>query len=589
MGDRERTGVRARLRALAGDSQLRLSALALAIGVVAAFGAVAFREAIDLFQQGFLGFASERVASLAAEAPAWRVVLAPAAAGLAVGLIVRFWLPGARPHGVAEVIEASAVRGGRMRARDGLAAALASAVSIGGGASVGREGPAAHLGAALASGMGSLFRLDRSEGRILLGSGVAAAIAASFNAPIAGVFFAHEVVIGHYAIPAFAPVVIASVTGTVIARVWFGDFPAFVMPGHEIASFLELPAFALLGAVSAVAAIAFIRLVPLVQAFHAAASVPRWAAPALGGAAVGVLALWVPEALGVGYEATDRALNGEYALAMLVALAAAKLLATAVCLGSGFGGGVFSPSLYIGAMTGGAFGIVAALPFPELASSHGAYTVTGMGAVAAAVLGAPVSTTLMIFELTGDYRLTIAVLVAVAVSVALTRALHGPSYFLFMLARRGVDLRGGHDVGGLAGTRVSDLMRGDHVVMDAGESLPALRAVLPRAPHGEVFVARDGAFLGRLTLADLGDAAFDPGRDAGRTLADLAAAGRVCVFRDDTLERAVEVFASVEDSLLAVLDNPEDRRIVGCLHERDAMRAERAYARALERRRAEEH
>jgi len=578
-----------RFRRVARDQQLRLSALALVVGVVAAFGAVALRELIELFQQGFFGDPTERLASLVASLPAWKVVLMPALAGLLVGVFVRFALRDQRSHGVAEVIEASAIHGGRMTLRDGLVSAIVSAVSIGGGASVGREGPAIHLGGALASTCAGFFKLDRSQSRIILGAGAASAIAASFNAPFAGVFFAHEVIIGHYALPAFAPVAVASITGTVIARIYFGDFPAFHIAAHEISSFLEMPAFALLGVVCAFAAIAFIHCVPIVQAVHVRCKIPRWASPAIGGLVVGVMALWFPEVLGVGYEATDRALNGEYLLITLIALAVAKLLATAISLGSGFGGGVFSPSLFIGAMVGGAFGIVAALPFPELASSLGAYTITGMGATAAAVLGAPISTTLMIFELTGDYQLTIAVLIAVVMATVLTRVFHGPSYFLHMLKRRGLDLRGGHDVGSLATARAGDLMRDDHLVMDADETLPALRANLLKAPHGEVFVQSDGTFFGRLMLSDMGDLAYDTGHDDRLTVGELVETRDLHVYQDDPLKTVVELFSSTEDSLLAVLDNPRDRRLVGCLHERDVMRAEGAYAKALERLREEEH
>ena len=583
------TGIWSRFRRVIGDQQFRLSALALVVGVVAAFGAVVFRELIDLVQEGFFGISTERLASLAATLPGWRVVLAPALAGLFVGIFVKIALRDQRTHGVSEVIEANAIHGGRMTLRDGLVSAIVSAVSIGGGASVGREGPAIHLGAALASTCGRFFNLDRSQARIMLGAGAAAAIAASFNAPFAGVFFAHEVIIGHYALPAFAPVAVASVTGTVAARVYFGDFPAFVIAGHEISSYLEMPAFALLGVVCAIAAIAFIRLVPMVQDLHARFKIPIWASPALGGLVIGVMALWFPEVLGVGYEATDRALNGEYLLVMLIALAVAKLLATAICLGSGFGGGVFSPSLFVGAMVGGAFGIVAALPFPGLASSLGAYTITGMGAMASAVLGAPISTTLMIFELTGDYRLTIAVLVAAVAATVFTRVFHGPSYFLNMLRRRGLELHGGHDVGALVTAQAGDLMRDDHLVMEAGEGLPALRANLLNAAHGEVFVQSRGVFSGRLMLPDLGELAYDASQDEGRSVGELVRTRDLYVYRDDSLQQVVELFSSTEDSLLAVLDNPTDRRLIGCLHERDVMRAEGAYAKALERLRAEEH
>jgi CIC family chloride channel protein len=578
-----------RLGRVFGDQQLRLSVLALAVGAVAGFGGVMLRELIDLLQHGFLGFSSENLASIVASLPAWRVVLAPTVGGLVVGLLVKFVLRDQRPHGVAEVIEASAIHGGRMTLADGMLSALISAVSIGSGASVGREGPAIHLGGVLASTLGRLCKLDRSQTRIMLGAGAAAAIAASFNAPFAGVFFAHELIIGHIALPAFAPVAIASVTGTVVARLYFGDSPAFLIAGHEISSYLEMPAFALLGVAAAIIAVAFIRLVPLVQALHVRLRTPRWASPAVGGLLIGVLALWFPEILGVGYEAVDRALDGEYLLAMLVTLVAVKLLATAICLGSGFGGGVFSPSLFIGAMLGGAFGYIVETLFPDATSSLGTYTIIGMGAVAAAIFGAPISTTFMVLELTGDYGLSIALLIAVVAAMIFVRLLHGPSFVLTMLVRRGVNVDGGHDIGSLQTVCAGDLMREDQLVMQGHEGLPALRTHLLEAPHGQVFIQIDEAYVGRLVLSDLGDLAFDASRDEGRTVAELIQANGLFVYRADALDRAVEMFSSTEDSLLAVLDNASDLRLVGCLHEIDVMRAESTYAQTLERLRAEEH
>src|SRR5690606_27168776 len=228
-----------------------------------------------------------------------------------------------------------------------------------------------------------LLHLSPSLARTLLGCGVAAAIAAAFNAPIAGVIFALEVVVGHYGLGAFSPVAISSVIGTVIPRLHTGPDPAFILPPQQVVSFLELPAFVLLGLVSAVAAIALMRSIALVEASHDRLRVPRWLRPMLAGGAVGVMGLWLPEVLGVGYEATDRVLSNQYALQLVVILAIGKGAATALCLGSNFPGGIFSPSLVLGAFVGAAFGMVADALFPELGSSASVYAILGMGAVAA--------------------------------------------------------------------------------------------------------------------------------------------------------------------------------------------------------------
>ncbi|GHD54420.1 chloride channel protein [Thalassobaculum fulvum] len=574
------------LKRLVRNDQLVTSVAALVVGLAAAAGAVAFREAIVGLQWLFLGFYHELVASGAREAARWRVVLAPVAGGLVVGAIARWLMPGGRPQGVANVIEASALRAGRMSARQAAGAAAMSAISIGAGASVGREGPAVHLGAALASFVGRPLQLTRSQSRTLLGCGVASAVAASFNAPIAGVFFALEVVVGHYALSALAPIVIASVTGTIVSRIWFGDFPAFRLGDHEIVSFLQFPAFALLGVVCAVAAIALMRLTEIVE-LRTSDLPARWLHPAAAGLAVGVVAVWYPEILGVGYEATDDALKEQYGFQMLVTLAVLKILMTALCLGAGFGGGVFSPSLFIGAMVGGAFGIVASHPFPDLSSGHGAYTLIGMGAVAGAVLGAPISTILIIFELTGDYRLTIAVMIAVVIASLITRMWHGPSFFTDQLRRRGLDLQGGHDMAALRALRVHDVMRQDHIAVPVDATLDTLRDRLRQAPMNELFVVdADDRLVGTITLAELGEAAFDHSQDADRCAGDLARRSPPVLALSDDLQKAIRRFGEVDEGLLGVVDDHQGTRLVGCLHERDVMRA---YNTALVNLRKEEH
>lgn len=575
------------LKRLVRNDQLLTSVAALVVGFAAAAGAVAFREAIGALQWLFFGFGHELVASGARETGWWRVMLAPVAGGLLVGAITRWFMPGGRPQGVGHVIEASALRAGRMSVRQAAGAAAISAVSIGSGASVGREGPAVHLGAGLASFIGRPLHLTRSQSRTLLGCGVASAVAASFNAPIAGVFFALEVVIGHYALSAFAPIVIASVTGTIVSRMWFGDFPAFRIGQTEIVSFLQFPAFALLGIACAVAAIAMMRLTAMVERESSRLPGPRWLHPAAAGLVVGAVALWYPEILGVGYEATDLALKELYGFSMLVTLAVLKIVLTALCLGAGFGGGVFSPSLFIGAMVGGAFGIVAAQPFPDLASGQGAYTMIGMGAVAGAVLGAPISTILMIFELTNDYRLTIAVMVAVVVASLITRIWHSPSFFADQLQRRGLDLQGGHDMAALRSLKVHDLMRQDHVAVRETATLDGLRDRLRQAPLNELFVVdAEDRLVGTITLADLGEAAFDQSHDRELRAADLARRSPPVLATSDDLQEAIRRFAEVDEGLLAVVADRAGMRLAGCLHERDVMRA---YNTALVNLRAEEH
>ncbi|HEX5794859.1 MAG TPA: chloride channel protein, partial [Geminicoccaceae bacterium] len=492
------------------NDQLLLFFLAVMVGTAAGYGALLFRVLSAAIQLLFLGAASERVASIAAALPWWQVVLAPTLGGLVIGVLVRFVLPGRQPQGVAQVMEASALRSSRMSLREGLAAAFVSAASIGCGASVGREGPIVHLGATFGSAVAQRLRLPAPLANTLLGCGVAAAIASAFNAPIAGVFFALEVVVGHYGLGAFSPVVVSSVIGTVITRIHIGPDAAFILPPQEVVSFLEIPAFVLLGLVSALAAIALVRAIDLVEQSHRRLGTPRWLRPATAGLLTGLIALQLPEVLGVGYETTDRALNEGYALGFLVLLALAKASATALCLGSGFGGGMFSPSLVLGAMVGSAYGLVARGLFPELGSAASVYALLGMGALAACTLGAPISTVIMIFELTGDYGVTFAVMIAVAVASVFFRQLHWHSYFTWQLAQQGIDLLARRDRSLLRAARLAEVMRREVVTVPLDADLERLRTLF-RHRHLPIFVVDDeGRLYGAITFEDFADAALEP-------------------------------------------------------------------------------
>ncbi len=414
--------------------------MAAVIGVAVAYAVIAFRSFIGLVQVLWLGTMTETVITAAARTPSWIIFLAPVAGGLIVGLLLQFVIPWRRPEGVADVIEARINGKVDVPVQRGLTSALISALSLGSGASAGREGPAVHIGAALASSFAHAITLPPGTRRALFGCGVAAAVTASFNAPLAGALFALEVVMGHYAVSAFIPIAIASVGSTVVTRIYLGDFPAFVVPEYQITSYLEFPAFALLGLTCGLVAICFQGSIMATDWTARRITVPLWTRPVIGGALVGAIAVFLPEIIGVGYEATDKALKQQYSLLMLFTLLIAKTAATAITIASRFGGGVFSPSLYLGAMTGGAFGIIAASAFPEMASSHGLYAIVGMGAVSAAVLGAPISTTLIVFELTGGYEVTIALLLAVSMSMGLMQAFHGHSFFHWQLSMRGIFL-----------------------------------------------------------------------------------------------------------------------------------------------------
>ncbi len=423
--------------------QLRVWFASMVIGFVVSIVAIIFRELIGFIQLFWLQDRSENIITAARDTPWILILLAPIVGGAIVGWLLTNVLPQRRCFGVPDVIEARAIAGRAIGFRDAVWSSITTAVSLGSGASAGREGPMVHLGAAVSTAIANRFNMPKWADRTLLASGAAAAVSASFNAPIAGVLFAHEIVLGHYSRRSFVPIVIAAAGGTIFSRLWFGDIAAFEIPEYQITSFWEFPAFALLGVICALVSVIF--QFALVGTDYVARNIdmPLFLRPMIGGLMIGLIGIFFPHILGVGYEATDLALKNQMDLQLLLLLLVFKTAATAITLASRFGGGVFSPALYLGAMAGGAFGLIASDFFPELASSQGLYAILGMGAVAAAVLGAPFSTTMIVFELTGGYGLSIALLLAVSISTGINQAIHGHSFFEWQLEMRGLFFKDG--------------------------------------------------------------------------------------------------------------------------------------------------
>ncbi len=448
-----------------GPSQLQFWFIALAVGIAAGFAALFFRLGIDALQGIFYGIDDgARLHSHVAGLPWYLIVIIPIIGGLIVGLILHRFTEDGRARSVQDVIEGAALKEGRVSVRRGFASAIASMVTLSTGGSSGREGPVVHLAAALSTIVCRYIRADGITGRDLLGCAVAAAVSASFNAPIAGALFALEVVLRHFAVHAFAPIVIASVAGTVINRLAFGDVTEFVLPTqHALAFYAELPAFLLLGLVCGVVAVIMMRVIFFADSVGSnlqnTLNMPRYLRPACAGAVLGLIAVYFPHIIGVGYETTTAALTGQLLLHEAVIFAVLKVIAVAITLGGRMGGGVFSPSLMVGALTGLAFGTIATTLVPSMSGEGTLYALAGMGAVAAAVLGAPISTTLIVFELTGDWQTGLAVMVSVSLSTALASSLVHRSFFLTQLERRNVHLAAGPQAYLLATFRVATLMR----------------------------------------------------------------------------------------------------------------------------------
>ncbi len=449
------------------DHPIWLWLIAALVGTIAGFATLGFRLSILYVQGLFYGSTAERLASTAASLHWAHVWFAPVLGGIVVGALLfvaerQKILGDVRAQSVAEVIEARAVGKGNIGFWTGLYSALVTAISLGSGASGGREGPAVHLGGAMASLVSRLLKLGERNARTLLACGVAGAVAASFNAPLAGLLFALEVVLGHYALRVIAPTAVAATAGAVVTRSFLGAQPAFVLPSVPIASLIDFPAAVVLGLMCAGLAIVFITLMVRgpyhVQKLAERLGIPLWALPPIGGVMIGLIGMVFPQVLGVGYEATSTALHGGYGLYFLLFLVAAKLLATMISFSFRFGGGVFSPSIYLGAMAGAAFGVLVGTVLGEGATAPAFFAIVGMGALSGAVLGAPISTTLIVFELTQSYEASMAVLLAVSLATVITQAITRGNVFQKQIELRGYVLREGPQRLILQTVRVRDFM-----------------------------------------------------------------------------------------------------------------------------------
>ncbi|TDF91557.1 CBS domain-containing protein [Arthrobacter terricola] len=422
--------------------------MAVVVGAGAGFAAVAFRWLITAATLFFSGTADYSAVHGDRSHPwlpwlgAAFVVLAPAAGGLLYGPLVRRFAPEARGHGVPEVMYAVSQHGGRIKGRVAVVKALASAVCIGSGGSVGREGPIVQIGSALGSWLARTLRLPASRVRTLVACGAAGGIAATFNAPIAGVFFALELLLPDFAAGPFGAVVLASVTASIIGRTFLGDQAFLNLPAFHVSSAFEYPLFILLGLLAAGAGIGFTRVLYWIEDLcDWAWRGPEWLRPAVGGLLLGSLLLVLPQMYGVGYPVLQAGVAGSYAVGFLLILLIGIIIATSLTIGIGGSGGVFAPSLFIGAMLGATFGEVAGLLDPALHGQVGAFALVGMGAVFAGAARAPITAVIIMFELTGEYSIILPLMLAIVVASGVSKIVSRDTIYTLKLRRRGIDLQ----------------------------------------------------------------------------------------------------------------------------------------------------
>jgi CIC family chloride channel protein len=527
----------------------------------------------------------------------WIYVIVPVMGGLLVGPLI-LMAQEAKGHGVPEVMQALILRGGRIRARVAAAKIAASALCIGTGGSAGREGPIIQVGAALGSSIGQILRLSDERIRNLVACGAAAGIAATFNAPIAGVAFAIEVLMCGLQMRAFGNVVIAAVSASVVSRSLIGDKFAFQVPSYSLNSSVEIILYLILGLAAAIVGIMFMKMLNYSENVFDEWKFPQIFKPAVGGLLLGVLGLIymnlpnltfplgsgahgagldtpIPHMYGSGFPFIQAAIQGNASLWILVILIFLKPLATSFTLGSGNSGGVFAPSLFIGAVLGGAMGHLFSYWFPSIGNNTGAFALVGMAAVFSATARAPLTAMLIVFEMSNDYFMILPLMVAGVTASYFSQWLHPESIYTMKLAKRGVRFVDGRDMDIMQGVKVSEVMKSKPVTIHKDASFSEAMALFQETNIlGFPVLADNNKLWGIITLQDVHRAqSADDFSSRGLTIAEFAVEDPITVFPDEPIWVAIQKLSPRDLARLPVVSRDGSGTLCGIISRSDILRA----------------
>ncbi len=570
MGEKRR---RVQLQHLISAEHTIMSVLAVVVGLAGGFAAVGFRHLINFVQTVAYGSEANLI-DILPNLPWGAKVWVPAAGGLIVGPLVYFWAREAKGHGVPEVMEAVALKGGVIRKRIVVIKSLASAICIGTGGAVGREGPIVQIGSAIGSTIGQMVKVSADRMRTLVGCGAAAGIAATFNAPIAGAMFSLELILADFGLATFSPIVISAVVATAVSRHFLGDFPAFIVPEYELVSVWEFPLYVILGILCALVGVLFIRVLYKGEDLFDKLKFPEYLKAVLGGLIIGVTALWFPHILGVGYGTIDLSLTQKLTWYTLMVLVFLKIAATAITIGSGGSGGVFAPSLFIGAMAGGFFGLVVHTLWPGVTASPGAYGIVGMGAVVAATTHGPLTAILMLFEMTGDYKIILPLMITCIISALAAGQFYRESIYTLKLTRRGVDIRAGREVNVLKSIPVREVMNTKIATIYEGESLGQFSRTIAKSKYNSFPVLdAENRLVSILSFADYRDAVFNEDLKDLIIARDLATPNVQTINSEANLYDALETISFKDFAILPVVSASDTGKLVGVVSRRDILRA----------------
>jgi CIC family chloride channel protein len=545
---------------------------AILVGLGGGFGAVGFRYLIFAASRLAMGVLAPALSFLGAA----NVVPVLIVGGIATSFIVNRFAKEAKGHGVPEVMAAVALRAGIIRPRVIAVKSLASATCIGFGGSCGREGPIVQIGSTIGSVLGQVFRAPSPIVRTLVACGAASGISATFNAPIGGVFFASEVILGRFEPRSFASIVVASVVAAVVGRSFFGNHPSFTASAFYLVSPAELALYALLGVVAAVWAAGFVKLLYFIEDRFDDWRAANWLKAAIGFGIVGVIGIRYPQVFGVGYESVDAVLSQHVPAIHALALAALKPLATSLTLGAGGSGGIFAPSLFTGAMLGDAFGSVAHAVFPAWTAAPAAYGLVAMSAVFAAAAEAPITSIMIVFEMSSDYTIILPLMVCTVIATLLGRRLLGYTIYEMKLVRQGIDWMRARNPGFFAGVRVSAVERTAPVVARCGETIRDVAARLQETDELAVPLLDGDRFVGLVAVSEVA-ASLAKQPDGSARIEDISRSPSVTLLSTDSLEQAAISMADPRTPLLPVVDSTRGT-LLGIVTRRDVLNAYRSAA-----------
>jgi chloride channel protein, CIC family len=597
--------LRTKLRQLKMTEHLFMMLAASLIGILAGFGAVGIKALIHYISDlSFSGDGSllENIAS----APMYLKILIPALGGLIVGPLIYFFAPEAKGHGVPEVMQSVLTKGGIIRPRVAFVKAIASSITIGTGGSVGKEGPIIQIGSTIGSTIGQLLNVPTSRLKVLVGCGAAAGIAGAFNAPVAGALFAIEIILMDFAVASFSPIVIASVVATVISHAFEGDFAAFSVSHFEFVSAWEVLFYIILGGLSGLVSFLFIKILYFFEDFwDDRIKIKPYLKAMFGGLIIGIIAIFFPEVMGVGYDAIDAAINGRElvyhglgsdvllaiggldfithsAWIMAILLVFVKIFASSMTLGSGGSGGVFAPSLFIGAMLGAGYGWLVHLIFPEITAGTGAYALVAMGGMVAGTTRAPITAILIVFELTKENAIILPLMLTCIGAVILSSKFSRESIYTLKLIQRNINIRDRAETNIMKSISVADVFRRDiKIIPEDMKFADCVRVLISeRMPFVSVN-AKNGDFKGMISLNDIKDQLFDKDELHHLLIAgDLASDSVSKVKLEDNCHRALKILNKNGGDLLPVMDADNPKKQIGILWRRDI---DDAYHKEIER------